>query len=176
MKSSTSVRSLILFSALVIPLTLMSGCASIVHGGPRSVPVASNPPGASVVIFDRDGKEISRQTTPFVASLPMKYRYFSPQRYRLVFEMQGYQKSEVELRPSMSGWYWGNLAFGGLLGMLVVDPLTGAMYNLAPNKVEQNLSRTTAQELREGKTLVVITKSQATPHELASMELVSPGG
>lgn len=30
----------------------------------------------------------------------------------------------------MDGWYIGNLLFGGLIGMLIVDPATGAMYKL----------------------------------------------
>ena len=170
-----SIRSFAL-SSIVITATLASGCASIVHGGPRSVPVASNPPGATVSIFDRDGNQVSKQTTPFVATLRTKYKYFSGQTYRLVFEMAGYRKSEVELRSTMSGWYWGNLAFGGIIGMFIVDPNTGAMYNLAPNKIEQTLSPETAGDLRDGKGFVVILKSQATASELAAMELVKPAG
>jgi len=38
----------------------------------------------------------------------------------------------------MSGWYWGNILIGGLIGMLVVDPLTGAMYKL-PDGANANL-------------------------------------
>jgi hypothetical protein len=29
----------------------------------------------------------------------------------------------------MSGWYCGKLLFGGLIGMLAVDPATGAIWN-----------------------------------------------
>lgn len=45
-------------SLAVAATALTSGCASIVHGGPRSVPVASNPPGATVSIYGRDGKAV----------------------------------------------------------------------------------------------------------------------
>lgn len=128
---------------VVVSAAALTGCASIVHGGPRTVPVASNPPGATVSIYDRAGKEVNKQQTPFIATLPSKYKYFGGQSYRLVFEKEGYQPTEVQLRPSVSGWYWGNLLFGGLLGMLAIDPATGAMYNLTPNKVEQNLVPTT---------------------------------
>jgi hypothetical protein len=171
----SNLRSLLLASVATVA-ALTAGCASIVHSGPRSVPVASNPPGATVSIYDRDGNVVSKQTTPFVASLRTKYRYFSGQSYRMVFEMPGYSKSEVELRSTMSGWYWGNILFGGLVGMLIVDPNTGAMYNLAPNKVEQTLTPNAASDLRDGKTFVVIMKSQATPNELAAMVPVSPAG
>ena len=34
------------------------------------------------------------------------------------------------LRATIDGWYWGNLFLGGILGMLAVDPATGAMWAL----------------------------------------------
>jgi len=43
-------------------------------------------------------------------------------------------KQKLQLYPpSISGWYWGNILFGGLIGMLIVDPITGAMYKLPKN-------------------------------------------
>lgn len=170
MFNRTALRGFAL-STIAVAAVLASGCASIVHGGPRSVPVASNPPGASVSIYDRDGKMVSQNTTPFIATLPTKYRYFSGQTYKLVFEKAGYRKQEVELRSTMSGWYWGNIVFGGLIGMLIVDPNTGAMYNLAPNKVEQTLPAETAA-VQGTDTLTVITTAQATPDQLAAMTLI----
>lgn len=129
--------ALALLSAVAL---LSSGCATIVHSGPRDVPVTSSPPGATVTIFDRDGKQVMKQTTPFVASLRPKHSYFKGAEYRALFEMPGYQSSEVQIRSAVSGWYWGNLLFGGLVGMLIVDPNTGAMYNLAPEKIDQGLT------------------------------------
>jgi hypothetical protein len=155
---------------------LVSGCATIVHNGPRTLPVSSNPPGAMVSIYDRSGKQVYHQATPFIATLPSKYKFFSGQSYRLVFEMPGYQTSELQVVPKLSGWYWGNLAFGGLLGMLIIDPATGAMYNLAPNKIDQTLTPETAGRPQPDAGLLVITTSQATPSELASMERITPIG
>jgi hypothetical protein len=175
MLRSTKFRSFALVAVLAAG-TAISGCASIVHGGPRSVPVASNPPGATVTIYDRDGSRVSQQTTPFTATLRTKHHYFSGQNYKLVFEMPGYRKQEVELRSTMSGWYWGNLVFGGIIGMLIVDPNTGAMYNLAPNKIEQTLAPETAADVRDGKGFVVVMKSQATPGELAAATELKPAG
>jgi len=127
--------------ALLGALSLLSsGCASIVHSGPRDVAVVSSPPGATVSIFDRDGKQVMKQTTPFTASLSPKYGYFKGQQYRAVFDMPGYQSSEVQIKPVVSGWFYGNILFGGLIGMLAVDPNTGAMYNLAPNSINQTLT------------------------------------
>ena len=60
-------------------------------------------------------------TTPFVAQLPVKYGYFKAQNYRLEFELPGHAPAVVNLDSSVSGWYFGNLAFGGVIGMLIVD-------------------------------------------------------
>jgi len=175
MNTRSAVRSFTLV-LIAASASFVSGCASIIHGGPRVLPVASTPPGAMVSIYDRSGKQVYHQATPFVASLPSKYKFFSGQSYRLVFEMAGYEKSEIQVLPKVSGWYWGNLAFGGVIGMLIVDPATGAMYNLAPNKVDQKLTPKTAGRPNPADGLLVITTSQATPSELQAMEAITPTG
>ena len=57
--------------------------------------------------------------------------------------------------------------------MLIVDPLTGAMFNLAPDKIEQTLSASQAEVIRSGNGLLVILTSQATDHERADMVRVN---
>jgi len=151
----------------------IGGCATIVHSGPRPVSVASTPAGAKVSIYDRDGQLVQTNTTPFLAQLPTKYRYFQGQTYRLVFEMPGHATTEVKLGSSLSGWYLGNVIFGGLIGLLVVDPLTGAMYNLTPDKIEQPLSGTQAEVIRDKKGLWVVLASQTTEGERSQMVRVN---
>jgi hypothetical protein len=149
--------------------TAIVGCATIVHGGPRAISVSSTPVGAKVSIYDRSNSLVETNTTPFVAQLPTKYGYFRGQSYRLVFESPAHQTAEVNLKPTLSGWYLGNLVFGGLIGMLIVDPLTGAMYNLTPEKIEQPLSASQAEVIRDRKGLLVVLASQATERERAEM-------
>jgi hypothetical protein len=159
--------------ALLGACSAITGCATIVHGGPRPISVASTPEGATVTIYDRSNALVQTSTTPFVAQLPTKSGYFKAPAYRMVFEMPGYAPAEVNLDSSVSGWYWANIAFGGLIGMLVVDPLTGAMYNLKPEKIEQPLSSAQAQVIRAGKGMLVVLASQATEHERAEMVRVN---
>lgn len=151
----------------------LSGCATIVHGGPRPISVASTPPGATVSIYDRNNALVQTNTTPFVAQLATKYSYFKGQSYRLVFELPAHAPAEVKLDPTLSGWYFGNIVFGGLIGMLIVDPITGAMYNLSPEKIEQPLSANQAQVIRDRKGFLVVLASQTTEHERAEMVRVN---
>jgi hypothetical protein len=153
--------------------TALSGCATIVHGGPRAISVASTPPGAKVSIYDRTNVLVEMNTTPFVARLITKYGYFRAQHYRLVFEMPGHATAEVNLTSSVSGWYFGNLIFGGVIGMLIVDPLTGSMYNLSPEKIDQPLTASQAHVIRDQKGFLVVLASQITEHERAEMVRVN---
>jgi hypothetical protein len=151
----------------------LTGCATILHSGPRAVSVASTPPGATVSIYDRSNKLIQTNTTPFVAQLSTSAGYFKGQQYRLVFDMPAHESTEVKLQSSLSGWYFGNLIFGGLIGLLIVDPITGAMYNLSPDKIEQPLTPNQAQVIRSGTGVMVVLASQATERERAEMVRVN---
>ena len=128
-------------AALVVAVTLMftSGCASLMASGPRKIPIASQPAGAKVSIYNRSNELVTVQTTPFVAQLSPRHRYFRGQRYRIVFEMEGYETTEAQLNPRVGPWYLGNLLVG-LAGFLIIDPATGAMYRLEPDELDQVLT------------------------------------
>ena len=118
----------------------MSGCATIMDRGPREIPIASQPAGAKVSIYNRSNVLVHAQAAPFIAQLNPKHGFFQGQRYRLVFEMEGYEPAEVQLKPRMSAWYFSNVFVGGVLGFLIVDPATGAMFRLLPDQVDQVLT------------------------------------
>jgi hypothetical protein len=159
----------VLLLAIASACTFLVACATIVHSGPRAIPVASTPSGAKVSIYDRSDRLVQTNMTPFVAKLPTRYRYFAGQRYRLVFELPGHASAEVHLEPRLSGWYLGNIVFGGLLGMLIIDPISGAMYNLSPEKIEQPLTPSQSDTLRRGDGVLVVLASQTTEGERAAM-------
>jgi hypothetical protein len=73
------------------------------------------------------------------------------------------------VRAELSGWYFGNLVFGGIIGMLIVDPLTGSMWNLTPDHIDEKLDATTAEIIRSGRGFVVRLVSDLTPAERARM-------
>jgi hypothetical protein len=72
--------------------------------------------------------------------------YFKPQSYTITVAKPGYEARTINLRHTMSGWYFANVVIGGALGMLIIDPLTGAMYRLSPNAVNTTLNATTAAD------------------------------
>jgi hypothetical protein len=38
----------------------------------------------------------------------------------------------------LDGWYIGNILLGGLIGMLIVDPISGAMFKIAETDLNYN--------------------------------------
>jgi hypothetical protein len=125
---------------VVIALVGTCGCASIFGGGARpKISIDSTPPGALVTIYDEHNAPVHSETTPFVVRLHQSMGFFSGADYRLVFTLAGYQQAEDFIRPSINGWYFGNFVFGGIIGLLIVDPATGAMWTLHPKRVEEFL-------------------------------------
>ncbi|QBF26307.1 hypothetical protein EXN22_11610 [Pseudomonas tructae] len=116
--------------AALTAATVLSGCASIVGDSRYPVAVSSVPPGVSFDILDKDGKLVHSGSTPSTVTLKSGRGYFKGQTYTLQFRKDGYTEKSVTLDSGLSGWYWGNILIGGLVGMLIVDPLTGAMYKL----------------------------------------------
>lgn len=115
--------------AVVLAFAL-PGCASIVSDSKPKVGVYSLPTNANYVVKDSTGKEVIKGVTPGAAILETSRGYFKSQSYTVTFQKDGYTQTTVPLKSSVSGWYWGNLLIGGLIGMLIVDPLTGAMFTL----------------------------------------------
>ncbi len=121
---------------------LTAGCASIVSKSDWPVTFSSNPKGAEIVISDKSGREIHRSITPTTLTLPASSGYFSAARYEFEVKMAGYTATKGTVSAGLNGWYVGNLLFGGLVGLLVVDPATGAMFRL-PEDATVNLTKTT---------------------------------
>ena len=85
--------------------------------------------------------------------------YFKPETYTLSFSKEGYKPVDITVRGSVNGWYFGNVIFGGLIGLLAVDPATGAMYTLQPKEVAATLDALkVARDGREQTLTVLLVK------------------
>jgi hypothetical protein len=124
---------------VALALIVCSGCASIVDGGRKKVQINSNPPGAMVTVTDSAGRMVASTNTPVTVRLPRYKDYFQGEKYTVKFDLPGYYPSEMQIRPALNPWYFGNIMFGGVIGLAVVDPMTGAMWTLSPRKVDWNL-------------------------------------
>ncbi len=66
------------------------------------------------------------------------------------------KKSRVVQRI-LNGWYFGNIIFGGIvLGMLIVDPLSGAMFTLDSDKVDMVLESLGSKTTKADGSLTIV--------------------
>lgn len=118
---------------LILAGTLLSGCSSIVSKSEYVVAINSSPDGAAFTVTNRAGENVHSGVTPESVVLKASSGYFKGQAYTIVLSKEGYSEQTYTLTSGLDGWYWGNILLGGLLGLLVVDPATGAMYKLPPS-------------------------------------------
>lgn len=105
----------------------LTGCATIINGSDQEIGVSSNPAGAQVTVNNR-----RKTTTPDTVHLQRNENHI------MLFELEGYEPGSATVTNSASGWMWGNIVFGGLIG-LVVDLVSGGGRKLSPQTVHVDL-------------------------------------
>lgn len=123
-----------------VALLLFFGCASIVSKVTYPIMINSTPTNAKISITDKKGKEIFLGNTPALVKLKAGSGYFSKAEYQVKFSSLGYEDKIVPITFNLDGWYFGNIFFGGLIGMLIVDPATGAMWKLETEFLNESLN------------------------------------
>jgi hypothetical protein len=133
----------------VLAATLFTSCATIVSKTSYPLTVNSNPVGAAVTITNKKGIEVYKGVSPATVSLKSGAGYFSKAEYQVKISSPGYSEQVIPVTSTLKGWYFGNFLFGGLIGFLVVDPVSGAMWklNTVPISVSLTPFSTTAPTL-----------------------------
>lgn len=125
---------------VAVASTILVGCASIVHGTKQAVSINSTPAQAKVVIKTMGGVEVFSGVTPATATIPRK------NEYNVSISLPGYKDQQVYVsNSSIDGWFWGNLACGGVLG-LIIDASNGAMKKLEPDTIAVTLATASLEE------------------------------
>ena len=152
--------------ALALSLT---GCATIVAKSSQTITISSVPDAASVRIANAAGSGVHTGTTPLTVTLRKGRGYFKPEHYRVQITKDGFQPREIAVDGRVNGWYIGNIIFGGLIGMLAVDPSTGAMYTLQPKNVDATLDALKVWRNGSQRTLTVVLVEQLPKEQLAQL-------
>lgn len=123
---------------IVASLLTLSGCASIFSGTSQTITLRTTP-GASYAVTDSYGQRVASGQSEGTATLTRGAGYFSPHAYKARITKPGYQPRTVEITPGINPWYFANILIGGVVGMIIVDPLTGAMYKFYPSEIDAQL-------------------------------------
>ena len=95
--------------------------------------IYTEPAGASVTIENRANRMIFTGVTPTTVKLKSAAGYFKKEEYKVTITKLGYAPKVITITANLDGWYVGNILLGGFIGMLIVDPASGAMYKIAKN-------------------------------------------
>jgi hypothetical protein len=130
------------------------------HGSKQEVGISSNPSRAKVFVDNQ-----KKGTTP----VNIKLKRTDAHTIRL--ELEGYQPYETTLTKSVSGWVWGNIVFGGLIG-LGVDAVTGGLYKLSPEQLnaEFKKSQANAKVSKEGLFITVVLEPELGWEKIGSLK------
>lgn len=153
---------------LAVVVLFSSGCATIVSKSEYPVSISSVPAGATITIKDKKGEQVYKGETPVTVELKSKAGFFSGAIYEVTFEKPGYEPQTILVEKELDGWYFGNLLFGGVIGMLIVDPATGAMWKL-PDSATATLVEKTSLLIIDGKELKVAFLDDVPAHLKSQM-------
>ncbi len=148
MKNNSKNQFIILLSLLLVT----NGCASIIKGGgPQAIQLKSVPTGANCQVYDNvTGNMLTTVTTPGTVSLNKSAGYFKYARYHINCALDNNLPQEAYLEGYANGWYiGGNILLGGLIGYLIVDPASGAMWTLEPETISVNFEDPSKSILRK---------------------------
>jgi len=128
-----NMKKLFLFLTIGMFAGILCSCATIMRDNSQTIPIKSNVEKVDIKITGKSGEVIFEGQTPTTLSLKTSCEsgYFNPEKYTIVASKDGYETQTTVIDWHISGWYYvGNLVFGGLLGYLIVDPISGDMYYL----------------------------------------------
>lgn len=121
-----SIKTSLIFLAVLS----FSSCASILSDSNYPLTINTNPAGVSVIVKNDKGVEIFNGNSPATIRLKSGDGFFKKAIYTVHVSADGYTSQTLPVNFKIDGWYWGNLLLGGVIGMLIIDPATGAMYKI----------------------------------------------
>ena len=147
---STLMKTLTRLFALCALVMAVSSCATIFTATKYPVAFNTTPEGAGITIENREGKVIFEGVTPTTVKLKSSAGYMKKEEYKITFTKDGYTQKVVNISAELDGWYIGNIMLGGIIGMLIVDPASGAMYKIAKEDrvINETLQPTNEQALQ----------------------------
>ena len=130
-KSITLLRSVAVSLSVLFAMSTISSCASMFSSSQYPVTFSSSPSRANIKVYKDHGLLVYEGVTPTTVVLDASSGFFSSAQYKIEYKKAGYRKATSVLSASIDGVYFLNILFGGFLGLIIIDPATGAMWKLS---------------------------------------------
>jgi len=154
---------------------IMTSCSTIFTSSSQRINMTSEPSEAKVIITnDNTSMKVFAGETPTTVTLKKGDGYFQGASYTVKVSKDGYKDVQIQITPHMTGWYIaGNFLVGGLIGWLIVDPMTGGMWTLSPTSVAAELkSNTVGFQFANKDALTIVMRSSIDDEVFKSLPLV----
>lgn len=133
----------------------LTSCATIVNGSKQTVGITSTPSDATVYV---DQKYIGK--TPLKACLTRK------DNHTVCIECPGYEPYQFALKPEMSKWVFGNIAFGGIVG-IAIDAISGGLYKLTAEQAHEVMKSENLAKLEDN--IAIVLKADPSWKQIGQM-------
>lgn len=136
------MKKLFLFLTISAFAGILTACATVMRDNNQAIPIKANVEKVDIKITNKAGEVVFEGQTPTTITLKTaaKSGYFNPEKYTIVASKDGFKTQTSVIDWHVSGWYYaGNILIGGLIGYLIIDPITGDMYYL-DEEVNLNMS------------------------------------
>ncbi len=119
----------------ILSILIFNSCATIFSPKTYPLNISTAPTSAEVRITTKKGeKVVYNGASPTSVMVKPSYVPFVPAKYNVNISKSGYEDINFDIKSNINGWYFGNLVLGGVLGMVVIDPISGAMYKIPEKK------------------------------------------
>jgi hypothetical protein len=146
------MRKSMMWTLSAFVVFIAAGCATIIHGSRQSTAISSYPSHATVFIDNQN-----------MGATPLMVRLKRKDNHLVKIELPGYLPYEATFTHKFNAWIFGNLVFGGIIG-IVVDAVDGAMYKLSPDQLDAELTQGTASAVKATNGLFLAVVLKADPH------------
>ncbi len=113
-------------------LFVTMSCSTIMNGSKSEVKVTSNPTDAIVFVNNME-----------LGPTPAILRLQRGETHLIEIKKPGYKDYRITTSREITGWFWGNIICGGLVGG-AIDLITGNAYDVEPKYINVNLNKDTA--------------------------------
>jgi hypothetical protein len=149
-------KSILGLTLIAVIGMMATGCATIVSDSTYTLRVETEPQGANIEIKNKYGMVQYTGVSPQVFQIEVGDGFFKKARYTIDIKMDGHPKRSYPLLISLDGWYFGNLIFPGVIGLLIIDPVTGAMWELDTEYIFEVFDEDTAEATQGQRTLKIM--------------------
>lgn len=143
-----------------VAFIFLTSCSSIFNGSLQDVRVNSTPENAKIYVNGN-----------FISNSPSTVKLKRGETHVIELRKDGYQTFKITTSKNITGWFWGNLICGGVLGF-IIDLASGNAYDVEPGAINAILDKGIGMnEKYQLENFSIINVNDENGHNLGSLKI-----